>query len=165
MLDVCIHAGCHGARAPNSSMCYYHTTGKHAENKDVQPTPVTTRTPLTQLVGEFPVAPPPEDANRAGRRHGDRRSDEATMSDRYPKYYKRIPKGIESVDIYAICQMFPVDDATGCINHARKKLLIPGTRTGGKSMYKDIKEARDTLNRWLELNLIEPTKENPLGME
>ena len=78
------------------------------------------------------------------------------MSDKYPKYYKRIPDTVKEIDVYAVCQMFPVDDSTGCINHARKKLLVPGTRTGGKSFYKDVKEARDTLNRWLELNP-EPT--------
>lgn len=75
-----------------------------------------------------------------------------SMADKYPKYYKHIPKGAMVLDVYAICQMFPVDDATGCINHARKKLLVPGTRTGGKSFYQDIKEARDTLNRYLELH-------------
>ena len=73
------------------------------------------------------------------------------MSEKYPKYYKTVPKGVESLDVYAVCQMFPVNDPTGCINHARKKLLVPGTRTGGKSMIDDIKEARDTLNRYLEL--------------
>lgn len=74
------------------------------------------------------------------------------MADRYPRYYKRIPEGVTCLDIYAICQMFPVEDPSGAINHARKKLLIPGTRTGGKSIYNDVKEARDTLTRWLELN-------------
>ena len=47
--------------------------------------------------------------------------------------------------------MFPVDDPTGCIIHARKKLLIPGVRSGGKSMLQDITEARDTLNRFIAL--------------
>lgn len=75
-----------------------------------------------------------------------------SMAEKYPKYYKHIPKGAMVLDVYAVCQMFPVDDDTGCINHARKKLLVPGTRTGGKSFYQDIKEARDTLNRWLELH-------------
>jgi len=74
------------------------------------------------------------------------------MSEKYPKYYKPVPKNTESLDVYAVCQMFPVDDATGCINHARKKLLVPGTRTGGKSALDDIREARDTLNRYLELH-------------
>jgi hypothetical protein len=74
------------------------------------------------------------------------------MAKKYPKYYKRVPAGVTELDVYGVCQMFPVADDTGCINHARKKLLVPGTRTGGKSFYDDIKEARDTLNRWLELN-------------
>jgi hypothetical protein len=76
------------------------------------------------------------------------------MSDMYPKYYKPVPEGIRELDVYAVCKMFPVDDPSGAINHARKKLLVPGARTGGKSMYNDIKEARDTLERWLELNKV-----------
>ena len=78
------------------------------------------------------------------------------LSDLYPQYYKTLPSGISSdeIDTYVINLMFPVEDPTGCILHARKKLLIPGMRSGGKSMLKDIKEARDTLNRYLAL--IEP---------
>ena len=74
-----------------------------------------------------------------------------SMAEMYPKYYKRIPGGVTELDVYGVCQMFPVDDPTGCILHARKKLLVPGTRTGGKSMRDDIREARDTLTRYLEL--------------
>lgn len=74
-----------------------------------------------------------------------------SMAEKYPKYYKRTPGGVTVLDTYAVNAMFPVDDPTGCILHARKKLLVPGTRTGGKSMRDDIKEARDTLTRYLEL--------------
>lgn len=74
------------------------------------------------------------------------------MSSKYPKYYKPVKEGTTDLDVYGVCQLFPVNDDTGCINHARKKLLVPGTRTGGKSFRDDIKEARDTLTRWLELN-------------
>lgn len=74
-----------------------------------------------------------------------------SMANKYPKYYKRV-NGQTELDIYAVCNMFPVEDPSGAINHARKKLLVPGVRTGGKSLYQDIQEARDTLNRWLELN-------------
>ena len=35
--------------------------------------------------------------------------------------------------------------------HASKKLLLSGVRTGGKSLEQDVKEARDSLNRWLEM--------------
>ncbi|MEX5744696.1 hypothetical protein AB3347_03310 [Massilia sp. X63] len=73
------------------------------------------------------------------------------MADKYPKYYKRTPGDTTVLDTYAVNMMFPVDDPTGCILHARKKLLVPGTRTGGKSLRDDIKEARDTLTRYLEL--------------
>lgn len=72
------------------------------------------------------------------------------MSSKYPKYYKRVPDGVTELDIYAVCKMFDVSDAA--LSHALKKIMLPGTRTGGKSRYDDIKEARDTLNRWLELN-------------
>lgn len=70
----------------------------------------------------------------------------------YPQYFKKIPAGWEYLDIYAVHHLFEVDDPSGALQHADKKLLLPGVRTGGKSRYKDIKEARDTLNRWLELN-------------
>jgi hypothetical protein len=72
------------------------------------------------------------------------------MADKYPKYYKRVPEGVSVLDIYAVCKMFDVTDAA--LSHSLKKIMLPGTRTGGKSRYDDIKEARDTLNRWLELN-------------
>lgn len=74
------------------------------------------------------------------------------LAKKYPKYHKAIPEGTKTVDTYMINRLFPVNDDTGAILHARKKLLIPGSRTGGKSMYDDIKEARDTLTRWLEMN-------------
>ena len=70
----------------------------------------------------------------------------------WPAYWKFIPAGWSAVDTYRIGELFPVDDPSGRILHARKKLLVPGVRTGGKSMFKDIKEARDTLTQWLEDN-------------
>lgn len=75
------------------------------------------------------------------------------LSEKYPKYYKALPAGVpvNGIDVYAINMMFPLDDPTGCLEHARKKLLVPGVRSGGKSMLKDITEARDTLNRYIDL--------------
>jgi hypothetical protein len=80
-----------------------------------------------------------------------RRNSDARMSDKYPKYYKPVPDGVKDIDIYMLCKMFRVDDPSGALHHAIKKILLPGTRTGGKSRYDDIKEARDTLTRWLEI--------------
>ena len=72
-------------------------------------------------------------------------------TEKYPAYFRDV-SGLSEVDVYAIHNLFGIDDASGCIHHASKKLLLSGTRTGGKSKRDDIREARDTLNRWLELN-------------
>ena len=74
-----------------------------------------------------------------------------TMSEQYPAYYKSVAH-LKEVDVYAVHHLFNVVDPSGCIPHASKKLLLSGVRTGNKSKYSDIREARDTLNRWLELN-------------
>lgn len=76
---------------------------------------------------------------------------EISMSKLYPKYYKDV-SNVEEVDVYHVHQIFNIQDPSGAIQHASKKLLLSGVRTGGKSFYDDIREARDTLNRWLQLN-------------
>ena len=84
------------------------------------------------------------------------------LSELYPKYFRQLPSGVDpaEIDTYAVNKMFPVDDPTGCIIHARKKLLIPGVRSGGKSMLQDITEARDTLNRFIALMAAEQEPDN-----
>lgn len=70
---------------------------------------------------------------------------------KYPKYFKDV-SNMREVDVYQVHHLFGIDDPSGAIQHASKKLLLSGVRTGGKSKYEDIREARDTLNRWLEIN-------------
>ena len=77
--------------------------------------------------------------------------DKSSLASLYPKYHKST-EGMDSVDVYAVHKLFNIQDPSGCIQHASKKLLLSGVRTGGKTKYDDIKEARDTLTRWLELN-------------
>lgn len=74
-----------------------------------------------------------------------------TVADLYPKYYKSTA-GMTAVDVYAVHKLFNIQDPSGAIQHASKKLLLSGVRTGGKSARDDVREARDALNRWLELN-------------
>jgi len=74
------------------------------------------------------------------------------MAERYPHYYKRVD-GLMEIDVYAVHNLFNIQDPSGAIQHASKKLLLSGVRTGGKSQFKDIREARDTLTRWLQLNI------------
>lgn len=75
----------------------------------------------------------------------------APMSLLYPKYYKDVSQ-LNEVDVYQVHKLFNIQDPSGAIQHASKKLLLSGVRTGGKSQFDDIREARDTLNRWLEMN-------------
>jgi hypothetical protein len=74
-----------------------------------------------------------------------------SIADKYPQYYKKVGS-MTAIDVYAVHHLFDIQDPSGCIQHASKKLLLSGVRTGGKSAYDDIKEARDTLTRWLEIN-------------
>ena len=76
---------------------------------------------------------------------------ETSLSVRYPKYFKDV-SDITELDVYGVHQLFGIQDPSGALQHASKKLLLSGVRTGGKSKFQDIKEARDTLTRWLELN-------------
>ena len=77
--------------------------------------------------------------------------EKVSIASLYPKYYKDVSK-LTEVDVYVIHYLFDIQDPSGAIQHASKKLLLSGVRTGGKSKRDDIKEARDTLTRWLELD-------------
>ena len=76
---------------------------------------------------------------------------EFTMSQKYPKYYKSV-EHLKEIDVYTVHELFNIQDPSGCIQHASKKLLLSGVRTGGKTAIDDIKEARDTLTRYLQLH-------------
>lgn len=76
---------------------------------------------------------------------------EVPMSKKYPQYYKPVGS-LTEIDVYAVHQLFNIQDPSGAIQHASKKLLLSGSRNGGKSALKDITEARDTLTRWIQLN-------------
>jgi hypothetical protein len=78
-------------------------------------------------------------------------ANEPTMSQKYPQYYKSVGE-LKEIDVYAVHHLFDIQDPSGCIQHASKKLLLSGVRTGGKSALKDIKEARDTLTRYIQLH-------------
>ena len=78
-----------------------------------------------------------------------------SMSEKYPNYYKPVGE-LTEIDVYAVHALFDIQDPSGAIQHASKKLLLSGVRTGNKSITQDVREARDTLTRWLQLNEILP---------
>lgn len=70
------------------------------------------------------------------------------MTRRHSHYFKDV-RGINSIDVYRVLQLFNVTDP--CIQHAVKKLLVAGGRGAGKDITRDIKEAIDSLERWQEM--------------
>lgn len=74
-----------------------------------------------------------------------------SMAELYPQYYKDF-SDVDEADVYLVHDRFKLQDHSGALHHASKKILLSGVRTGGKSRYKDIQEARDTLSRWLAIN-------------
>ena len=77
----------------------------------------------------------------------------------YKKYFKDV-SGYDVIDVYRVHRIFGLTDEVLC--HASKKLLLSGVRTGGKTLAQDVKEARDSLNRWLEM--LEEEKANSLDL-
>lgn len=65
----------------------------------------------------------------------------------FPAYWKPLPQHWRAIDTYRVDDLFPLPSSR--LYHARKKLLVPGCRTGGKSVYHDLKEAHRTLGAWL----------------
>lgn len=65
----------------------------------------------------------------------------------FPAYWKLLPEHWRAIDTYRVDDLFPLPSSR--LYHARKKLLVPGCRTGGKSVYHDLKEAHRTLGAWL----------------
>lgn len=63
-------------------------------------------------------------------------------------HYHKSVAGLASVDIYRVCKLFGVQDDSGALQHAVKKVLCAGQR-GAKDKAKDVREAIDTLSRWL----------------
>lgn len=68
---------------------------------------------------------------------------------KHSHYHKNV-SDYQTIDVYAVCKIFNVQDSSGCLQHAIKKLLVTGQR-GHKDRKTDIQNAIDTLNRLLEL--------------
>ena len=100
-----------------------------------------------------PISPAEEFCSKCLRFHRPKEEEvnASSLSKQYPKYYKDV-RMLDGLDVYAVHQVFNIQDPSGAIQHASKKLLLSGVRTGGKSKREDIKEARDTLTRWLQID-------------
>lgn len=68
---------------------------------------------------------------------------------KHSHYFKDV-SDLDEVDVYRVCDLFEVNDNSGAIQHALKKLLCSGQR-GAKGYRKDLEEARDSIQRKLDL--------------
>lgn len=76
--------------------------------------------------------------------------DSRSMSERNPQAFKSVGD-MSEVDVYAVHHIFQIPDPSGCLQHASRLLLLAGASTN-QSIHADVREARDILNRWLQLN-------------
>lgn len=70
--------------------------------------------------------------------------------EKYSDYYKDV-RHLDYIDVYRTVDLFGCEKHGHPISHAAKKLLLSGVRTGGKDVEDDVREAVDTLNRWLQM--------------
>jgi hypothetical protein len=68
-----------------------------------------------------------------------------------PRQYREVGD-LTELDVYAVHMLFEINDPSGCIQHASRKLLLFGGLAENETAYADVEEARDTLTRWLELH-------------
>lgn len=71
------------------------------------------------------------------------------LSDNKNSHYYKDVSHLESIDFYRICKLYEITDP--CAQHALKKLLCLGVRSGGKTYEQDVKDVRDSLNRMLQM--------------
>lgn len=132
----CLVNGCQNEVHGVSSYCRYHRVANDPQHP--VPRPVRIEEPLAFKADKFFMGNP-EDIKPQ------------SLAEKYPQYYKSL-NGMTVIDVYGVHQIFEVQDHSGSLQHASKKILLSGVRTGKKTKYQDIKEARDALDRWLQLN-------------
>lgn len=64
-------------------------------------------------------------------------------------HYKKDVRHLTFIDPYRICDLYNVTHPA--LQHAIKKLLMPGERGAGKDFAKDIREAGDSITRCLQM--------------
>ena len=66
-------------------------------------------------------------------------------------HYHKDVSHLKTIDVYRVIELWEVTSPP--LQHAIKKLLVPGGRGAGKDMAKDVQEAIDSLVRWQEMQV------------
>lgn len=64
------------------------------------------------------------------------------------------PQPVESTrsyDVYETHQKYGIQDPSGCLHQASKNILLSSASKTKEEFFQQIREARDLLNRWIEL--------------
>lgn len=72
------------------------------------------------------------------------------LIERYPEQYKDV-SALNVIDPFQIHALFNIQDPTGCIQHASRKLLLGADEGQSTERFLDVMEARDALTRWLHI--------------
>ena len=80
---------------------------------------------------------------------------------RVHKHYFKDVRHLEFIDVYRVLDLFEQHDPA--IQHAIKKLLVPGQRGAGKTRAQDVKEAIDSLKRWQAMQAENEDRALPLS--
>ena len=74
------------------------------------------------------------------------------MARAHGHYYRDVTT-LTEIDVYRVHALFGLGalDPSGALCHASKKILVAGLRGAGKSLHKDVAEAIETLQRFLEM--------------
>lgn len=73
-------------------------------------------------------------------------------------YFKNVAH-LSELDVYRVIELFQVTDP--CIQHAIKKLLVSGGRSGGKDQQADIRDVIFSLERWQEMRQEDRAGDSP----
>lgn len=93
-----------------------------------------------------------------GRDYGDYKTSHAEVF--IDEEFKEVPKHshyhkdvshLNTIDVYRVIELWEVTSPS--LQHALKKILVPGGRGAGKDMAKDVQEAIDSLIRWQEMQV------------
>ena len=77
-------------------------------------------------------------------------NDEFKEVPKHSHYHKDVSH-LKTIDVYRVMELWDVTSPS--LQHAIKKLLVPGGRGAGKDMAKDIQETIDSLIRWQEMQV------------
>ncbi len=143
---------------PNRQWVYFHPDMKFTTNESHAPGPEEIFIDLpTEAELEWAASDMLNDSNDLLDKSGAEKvidniiAGQKHDTDKHSHYFKDV-SGLDAVDVYRVCDLFEVNDASGSTQHAIKKLLCSGQR-GVKGYKKDLEEARDTIQR--KLNMME----------